>query len=382
MELQSLRWNLRHLSVEVDGLTIHGLEGPGELPYAHVDRLYARAKILSLVDAKLGLDFLEVDRPAVHLIIYPDGSTNQPTPKAKENTSGPAVKTIFDLQANRVEVHDGMALLNERAIPFRLAANDLGVVITYAPVSDHYLGQITCSDLTAQQGKAAVVHSQLDLSVEAAHDAVDLKNLHFTTGKTTLQASGTLVHYSNPQWKLSTDGTVELAELTTLGAVDGFRRGSVQLAVTAQGSEASPYVVDGNAKVINAGYVIPYVYIDGLNLTTRLHITPDEIVLSDLVGRPRQGGIVNAELHYLNWSAPDNPPPDSFRCRRQDKASSAASGSTGARPSGHEHPRPDARCETQHPTRERRGSRISELWLRYVGRRGPSTSTGRAPRTT
>lgn len=309
VELQSLRWNLRHLSVEVDGLTIHGLEGPGELPYVHVDRLYARAKILSLVDAKLGLDFLEVDRPAVHLIIYPDGSTNQPTPKAKENTSGPAVKTIFDLQANRVEVHDGMALLNERAIPFRLAANDLGVVITYAPVNDHYLGQITCSDLTAQQGKAAVVRSQLDLTVEAAHDAVDLKTLHFTTGKTRLQASGTLVHYSNPQWKLSTDGTVELAELTALGAVDGFQRGSVQLAVTAQGGGAGQYVVDGNAKVINAGYVIPYVYINGLNATTHLHITPDEIVLSDLVGRPRQGGIVNAELRYLNWSAPGNPTP-------------------------------------------------------------------------
>ena len=309
VEVQSLRWNLRHLSVEVNGLTIHGLEGPGELPYAHVDRIYARAKILSLVDAKLGLDFLEVDRPSVHLIIYPDGSTNQPAPRAKESTSGPAVKTIFDLQANRVEVHDGMALLNERSIPFRLAANDLGVVITYAPVSGHYLGDITCSDLSAQQGKAAVLHSQLNLSVEAAHDAVDLKNLRFTTGKTSLQASGTLIHYSNPQWKLSADGTVELAELTTVGAVDGFRRGSVQLAVTAQGNEASPYVVDGNAKVINAGYVIPYVYIDGLNVNTNLHITPDEITLSNLVGRPRQGGIVNAELHYLNWSAPDNPPP-------------------------------------------------------------------------
>src|ERR1700691_484039 len=107
VELRSLHWSLRHLAVEVEGLTIHGLEGPGELPYAHVDRLYARAKILSFVDARLGLDFLEVDRPSVHLIIYPDGSTNQPTPKAKESSSGsgPAARTVFDLQANRVEVH-------------------------------------------------------------------------------------------------------------------------------------------------------------------------------------------------------------------------------------------------------------------------------------
>src|ERR1700733_1110560 len=147
VEVQSLRWNLRHLAVEVDDLTIHGLEGPGELPYAHVDRLYARAKILSLVDAKLGLDFLEVDHPAVHLIIYPDGSTNQPTPKAKESSSGPAIRTVFDLQANRVEVHNGLALLNQRAIPFQLAANDLGVVITYVPASAHYLGEFDCSDI-------------------------------------------------------------------------------------------------------------------------------------------------------------------------------------------------------------------------------------------
>src|SRR6202453_324910 len=89
VEVQSLRWSLRHLSVEVEGLTIHGLEGPGELPYAHVERLYARAEIISFVNARIALDFLEVDRPSVHLIIYPDGSTNQPTPKAKEGSGGP-----------------------------------------------------------------------------------------------------------------------------------------------------------------------------------------------------------------------------------------------------------------------------------------------------
>ena len=310
VDLQSLHWSLGHLAVEVEGLTIHGLEGPGELPYAHVDRLYARVKILSFVNARLGLDFLEVDRPSVHLIIYPDGTTNQPTPKAKESSSGPAtIRTIFDLQANRVEVHDGMALLNERAIPFQLAANDVGVVVTYAPASGHYLGQLVCSDLTALEGKAAVIHSKLDLSVEAADDAVDLKTLHFTTGKTSIQASGSLLHYANPQWKLSAGGTVELAEVSALGAVDGFSRGSVELAFTGQGSGASQYVLDGTAKLINAGYAIPYVQrIDGLNAITRLHITPDEISLPGVVARPRQGGIVNADIRFLNWRSPDNLP--------------------------------------------------------------------------
>jgi translocation and assembly module TamB len=308
VEIQSLRWNLRHLAVEVDGLTIHGLESPSELPYAHVDHLYARAKILSFLDARLGLDFLEVDRPAIHLIIYPDGHTNQPTPKGKQSGSGPAVQTIFALQARRVEVHNGVALVNERSIPFQLAANDLGVVVTYAPVAKNYVGEITCSDIDAQKGKSAVVRSKLDLRVEAAPDAVEIKALHFSTGKTNLQASGSLTHFAQPQWKLFADGPVELAELTGLGVVDGFRRGSVNIAITSHGSGTREYVIDGNAKVINTSYAMEYFWIDGVNATTHLHITPNEISLPDLVAHPRQGGIVYAALRFLNWSAPDSLP--------------------------------------------------------------------------
>jgi translocation and assembly module TamB len=313
VELRAFRWNVRRLTVEVDGLTIHGLEGPGELPYAHIERLYARAKILSFFDARLGLEYLEVDHPSVHLIVYPDGSTNQPRPKAAGSSGPSATQTIFDLKAARVEVHDGMALLNQRAIPFQLAARDLGVVITYAPASDHYLADITCSDITAQQGTAAVIHSKLDLSAEAGRDAVDLKTLNFTTGKTSLRASGTLTHFANLQWKGTAVGTVDLAEVTVLGAVDGFKRGSVDLDLTGQGSESGQFVVDGTAKIVNTAYAIEYFWIDGLNATTRLHITPAEISLADLVGRPRQGGIVNAALRYQNWLAPAPPPSRTLR---------------------------------------------------------------------
>ena len=307
VEIKSLNWNFRHLAVDVNGLTIHGLEGQRELPYVHVDRVYVRAKILSLVNARLGLDFLEVDHPAIHLIIYPDGSTNQPVPKASQGSSGETIRTIFDLQARRAEVHKGVALVNERSIPFDLAANNLGVVITYAPASGHYLGEIACSDITLRQAKAASVHSKLDMSIEAASDSVDVKTLQFTSEGTRLDMSAKLSHLAHPQWQGTASGTVDLAELTAMGLVDGFRRGSVDLALTGQGSGANQYVLDGKAKVVNASYAIEYFWMDGLNLTTRLHITPDEITLPDIVGRPQQGGTVEAALRYLHWSAPFGP---------------------------------------------------------------------------
>ncbi len=327
VELKSFQWSVRHLSVDVEGLTIHGLEGPDELPYAHFDRLYARAKILSLFRARLGLDYLEVDRPAVHLIVYPDGSTNQPKPKAaSQSNNGQAVNTIFDLQAGRVEIRNGLALFNQRAIPFALTANDLGLVITYAPVTDHYLGKFACSGITVKQAKMAAVNSKLDLSVEAARDAVELKALHFVTGKTSLTATGSLDHFADPKWKATADGKVDLAEVSAMGVLDGFTRGSVDLGLTAQGSGGSQFAVDGKAKITNGSYAMEYFWIDGANLTTRVHVTPDEIALTDLVGRPRQGGVVYATLRYLNWSAPDRPAPKAVE-RGKRAAGSALAGS-------------------------------------------------------
>ena len=51
-----------------------------------------------------------------------------------------------------------------------------------------------------------------------------------------------------------------------------------------------------------------YFRIYGLNASTRLHITPEEIVLPDLLARPKEGGVVNASVRFLHWAAADNAP--------------------------------------------------------------------------
>ncbi len=94
-----------------------------------------------------------------------------------------------------------------------------------------------------------------------------------------------------------------------MGAVDGLQRGSLDLMLTGRGSGGTEYVFDGKTKIVNAAYSIPYCRIEGLNATTGLHITPDEIALPDVVGRPRQGGIVNAMVRLLHWQSPDKPAP-------------------------------------------------------------------------
>src|SRR4051812_39080777 len=47
VELPSFEWHITKLEFVAKDLTIHGSEPPGEAPYAHVDYLKVRLKILS-----------------------------------------------------------------------------------------------------------------------------------------------------------------------------------------------------------------------------------------------------------------------------------------------------------------------------------------------
>src|SRR5258708_22119329 len=53
VELKSFTWRLSNLVFDIEGLTIHGLEKAGDIPYAHVEHAHVRLKVISLVSARM-----------------------------------------------------------------------------------------------------------------------------------------------------------------------------------------------------------------------------------------------------------------------------------------------------------------------------------------
>ena len=304
VELASFSWHPLLLEAEVDGLTIHGLEGPGEVPYAHVDTLRVRAKIIDRFKRQIGLRSLEVEHPVFHLIVYPDGSTNQPVPKEKTQSNTSVTDTIFDLQANRAQVDNGVLLLNQRALPFNVAANNLTVTVTYRRRPEAYLGTVHVEDLTAERRTAPEVHSKLDLNVEAARNALKLDGLHFVSGASSLNASGTLNDFTKLNWQIGANGTIDLRAVAALGAVDGLGPGETSLQIKGQGTGAKAFDVTGNVQLKNASYRTSYLLLNGINARSSLHATQDEVSLPDVRVRLRQGGGVDANARLVNYLAP------------------------------------------------------------------------------
>jgi translocation and assembly module TamB len=168
VELHRLSFNLWQLAIEADGLVIHGTEAPTQAPYLSADKILIHVKILSFLShtagaglsSHIGLNLLRVEHPQFHLIIDKDGKTNQPVPKHPRTSKTPLSDTLLDLKAHQVEVVSGVALLNDRAIPFDMAARDLEAEVHYIPTSDRYGATIDLNDLRTRMGTNPEVQSR------------------------------------------------------------------------------------------------------------------------------------------------------------------------------------------------------------------------------
>ncbi len=307
VELKKFSWRLTHLEFEADDLTIHGLEAPGQVPYAHLDRLYVRLQILSFFRAKIGLNYLEGDHPVIHLIVYPDGSTNQPKPK--HASSGKTTDEVFNLAVGRTVLNDGVAILNERQIPFNLAVNNLSAQVNYVPLRDHYVGTIHAEDVVAQRGTDTPVHSVVDASVDMGRNTVNLVSLVLQSGpqgtsqKTVLRASGTLDNFDNPHWQFSMKGAIDALEIRALTGAPGLAGGTAQLEATGNGT-GTQFVVNGNARVSGGAYRTGSVNASGVTADAVAHVTQDLIAVTGIHARLATGGLVTGDMKITNWQTP------------------------------------------------------------------------------
>src|SRR4051812_3188504 len=137
VDLPSFEWHITKLEFIAKDLTIHGTESPGDPPYAHVDYLKVRLKILSFFGRQIGLRSVEAQHPVVHLVVRSDGATNQPSPVLQKSAEKPApvFERIFDLAIDDLTVSNGVFEWNEKRVPIEIKANEVAVRLNYSPAS-------------------------------------------------------------------------------------------------------------------------------------------------------------------------------------------------------------------------------------------------------
>ncbi len=237
VEIAQFRWQLAHLQFDVNKLTIHGLETAGEQPYISVDHLRARIKILSILQRRIALRELVLDRPVVHIIVGADGRSNHPPFKPLVHGDN-AVQKLHDLSLERLEIHDGWLLWNQRRLPLDFSAKDLSLIGVYKAAEHGYDAQVQAGQLMAASGgyaPLAQAQAQLTLQPEGA----TVKSLAIASQRSRLEVSGKLSDWSNPQASFVYKVEGDAPELTRMAGFTPAAAGRIEAEGNATVSQSS-----------------------------------------------------------------------------------------------------------------------------------------------
>lgn len=277
-----VEWNLSKLELVLNDVTIHGSEPAGEAPFVHVDRLYLRAHIVSVLARTMRLEFVEADHPVLHLITNPDGTTNEPQPKNKARAGSP-VQALFDLQVDRAEVHEGKLLINNDAVPFDGAAEGVGTKINYVAAAHAFDGSVDITKLDLTYHNMRPFSASLRADFSFSNREMAFRSFAITSGRSILNGTGKLTDFSDPHLSFSYGGKLDAAQAAAITRTPGVRAGVAQVDGTATYHNGQYHAV-GIAQINSLAYRASGTDISDVSARTNFRADNSGLQLTDVHG--------------------------------------------------------------------------------------------------
>jgi hypothetical protein len=232
VEMGDFNFNWEHFTATIAPLIIHGTEPAGDPPLLTVRSVTLGLRIVSMLERKVDLASLYVEQPVAHVVFYPGGGTNLPTPRVRDSKSW--AEGVLKFAVGRYEIVNGVLDYSDRVIPLNWRGEDLRVKMAYDPVNVRYRGDLAfrrARVMTAEFGPV-----DLEVAGEFAFDKsrIAISRLRINTKESRADLSGVLEDVRSPRGTLNVKSTISVREaigifrLPIAGAgkatVDGRRR--------------------------------------------------------------------------------------------------------------------------------------------------------------
>jgi len=218
VEIGSFHLHAWRLRVEMDDLTLHGLESAGTPPLFRAARVDLQIHILSFWRREFVLDELLIDRPQLALRIEKDGHSNLPTPRIRR-TDRPWRETLFHLRIGRLVLRDGSAAINDHGIPLSLHGQDLEFLLHYeasVPGAEFYVGNFKWQKVELAERRDIPFLFDISAKFTLHRDSFELDELIWKLPHSELNLRAELPTFARSDWNLRYRGRLSLADARTI----------------------------------------------------------------------------------------------------------------------------------------------------------------------
>jgi translocation and assembly module TamB len=302
VEIGSIHTTPFRLQVDVRGITVHGRESATEVPLAHVDRIVARLKIISLLRSEFGFNEVVLEQPVVHVAFYSGGATNFPQRNVGVVSSETPVEQLFALSINRFELRHGQILWDDQTIPVDFAARDASLQMAYSFLRRRYDGRLQFGlvDTKLLNCRPFAWMTTAEFSVGSGSAAVP--SLKWNSGHSHFSASGQITDFRRPHVQGSYEAQFDLSEAAAIARRHELRAGVLELEGHGEWS-LDQFASNGLLTMRDLAWQDGQISFSKASLNTDYSVTDRELKLAKIQGKIFGGSIIG-EAEVNHWLAP------------------------------------------------------------------------------
>ena len=276
-------YNWHNLTAEIAPFVIHGKEPAQDAPFFRAERIRVGLRIISMVEQRVDLISLTVEKPQIRVIVNPDGSSNVPEPKFRPSKKNLA-EQLLDLKVRHFELHDGFAEYNSGRIPLDIQGDHLQASVTYEASGPRYLAQVSSRQIRVSGPRLKTpVGFDLDARVAVEKNQIQVLQASLAGEGAKFAADGFIRDLASPHADFNLTASAPVKDLKrafdlpleAIGTVAFEGSGSVQAAPFAYKLEGKL----GGRQIAISRSAVP---LKDIAFESRLELTPGKINVPDL----------------------------------------------------------------------------------------------------
>ena len=301
VNIKSLRLDWHNGVVEFRSVVIRGSEPPDGAPLFAADDVRVGFRLASLLKRSLDLQSVQIQRPEVHLLIRPDGSTNVPRPQNN------ALQKLIDLRVHRFTAERGMLTVNFRRLPLQFNGREMEAHCRFDRAREAYELQFSSKDTSVEHGNATSPAVNVDGRVRIEQSAVIVQAFHIARGDSNVTASGAIKNFANPTADFQLSAQVQADDASEYPLAHSWRAGEATLAGGIHYDSQAGTSFRGNIAGRKLSYHSGAFDISAVDLESELSGSPDSMQFTHLVikalGAKLTGSAKLADLNTLDLNA-------------------------------------------------------------------------------
>ncbi|MGC2656550.1 MAG: translocation/assembly module TamB domain-containing protein [Bryobacteraceae bacterium] len=289
-ELRSFRYDWRTLTLEFDGLVLHGSEPAAAPPLFSAATLRVQLKIVSLWKRNVDVSSVLLERPHINLLFRRDGTTNIPNPKVSGGKT--AVEQLIDLKIGHFEVSQGVMQTELRQIPLAIQGDDLNAVLTYEPAGMRYRVQLSSHQLHVESDETLPVSADLEFQASLERNRLKVAQFHLQTKQSVVSGSLLLANFSKPAVDMQLTIRANAGEVGEIAELPELSEGRIEVSGTGHYDTASPFRFHGKLSAHDVGYRSRIFSLRHFSAQSEVYADQDDIEVSRLSGSVLGGSVV------------------------------------------------------------------------------------------